>query len=98
MPYLGHEQIAVSTSVLTVASFTIPAKTIHIELMAGGANAVRYTMDDSNNPTVTSGMLLRVTDPPKSFEVADVKRIRFIRDAAADTTLEVHYFTARDIT
>jgi hypothetical protein len=95
VPFISYEQINVNDIVKTVASFTVPGNTHHAEIMATAD--VRYTMDNSTDPTQNSGMIFRSTDPPKSFEVEDVKRIRVIRGGASNTTLEVHYFSGREI-
>lgn len=93
--YINFEQVAISNAVKTLADLTVPANATKAELM--GTTAIRYTMDNVIAPTTSKGMILRATDPPKTFLIEDVKRIKFIRNAAADTTLEIHYFGGRDV-
>lgn len=94
--YLSYEQIAVSNSVLTNSDLTVPGRATHAELLADTAG-IRYTMDDSTDPTTTSGMILKVADEPKSFLIEDIRRIRFIRDGGSDAVLNVHYAGGRDV-
>ena len=94
--YLSFQQVGADNSVKTAAALTVPTRATQAELQCTGAEPVRYTMDGSN-PTASSGMIMRITDPPKPFLIEDVKRIRFIRGGGADTTLGLHYFAGRDI-
>ena len=97
--YLSHEQEAISTAVKTVSDLTVPANATHCELQAV-TNNINYTMDNSTDPTAGAGgvgMVLRTTDPPKAFLIEDLRRGRFIRGAAADAVLAVHYFAGRDV-
>ena len=93
MAYLSFEQVAVSNSVLTETSFTIPAKATHVELQASVAG-VAYTMDGSTDPTVSAGMVLLVTEPPKAFLVQDLKNMKFIRFGGSDAKLNDRLFMA----
>lgn len=93
--FLSFESITVSNTVLTQSDLTIPANATGVVLQAG-AHDVRYRMDDTD-PSTSEGMLLRTTDPPQEFLVEDLLRIRFIRDGASDTTLQLHYFAGRDV-
>ena len=95
MPYLLFEQEAISNSVKTVADLAPPANATHCELQAD-TGAIRYTMDGTA-PTVSSGMQLLTTSDPKTFLIADLKAIKFIRNAAQDAVLNIHYFAGRDI-
>lgn len=94
--FIGFEQVAVSTSVLTATALTIPAKALGAELQADTAD-VRYTMDNTTAPTTTSGMILLTTEAPRQFSIDDLKRIKFIRSGGADAKLNIHYFAGRDV-
>jgi len=88
--YVGFEQITVSSTVLTQADLTIPAGASHVELQAD-TQSVRYTMDNSSDPTAAIGMILLVTEPPKLFQLEDMQRVRLIRGAGSDAKLNIHY-------
>lgn len=90
MPFLGYEQVTVSSSVLTVSALTIPDNTTHVEIQAS-AQDISYTMDDGTDPTATAGMFLLTTEPPKEFLIADIRRIRVIRVTGSDGELNLHY-------
>lgn len=94
--YLGFEQVAATNAVKTVSDLTIPASVTMAELQASGQD-VRYTMDNTTNPTQTSGMVLLTTSEPKLFLVQDIRRIQFIRGAGIDGNLNIHYAAGRDI-
>ena len=94
--FLSYQQVSVSNAVLTVSSFTVPAKATHVELQADTAG-VRYTMDNSTAPTTSSGMVLLITEAPRLFLIQDLSRIKIIRSGAADAKLNVHYFAGRDV-
>jgi len=94
--YLSYQQVSVADSVLTVTSFTIPAKATHAALQAD-VGAIRYTMDDTTSPSTSAGMLFKLTDLPKEFLIEDVRRIKIIRDGTTSAKLNVHYFAGRDI-
>ena len=91
MPYNGYEQEAISNTAKDISDLSPVATATHVELQAE-TNHIRYTMDGSTTPTTTSGMLLLTTDPPKVFLMEDFRNIKFIRDAASDAVLNVHYF------
>ena len=93
--YLSYQRVASGASAKTVSDLTVPAKATHAELQADTQN-VRYTMDGTV-PTSTSGMLFLTTEPPKTFLIEDVKRIKFIQVAVGAGALNIHYFAGRDI-
>jgi hypothetical protein len=95
MAYILYEQQAVAAVVLDVTDLAPPAEATHCELQAE-TGIVRYTMDGTV-PTTSTGMLLHPTDSPKSFLMEDLKAIKFIRNAAASSVLNVHYFGGRAI-
>jgi hypothetical protein len=96
--YLSAEQVAVTNSAKDVSDLTIPGNATHAELQATTSSVpVRYTMDDSTTPTVSVGMLLLAEGEPKTFLVEDIRRIKFIRGAGSDGTLDIHYFGGRDV-
>ena len=92
----AFQRVAISNAVKTVADLTVPAKATHVEIQADTA-PVRYTMDDTTAPTTASGMIFLTTEPPKAFEIVDLKRIKFIRSGASDGALNFHYFAGRDV-
>jgi len=97
--FLGYDQVTVSSAVLTVSSFTVPAAASLVEIQAT-EQAINYTMDASTNPTATAtgvGMRLAVGDMPKQFLIEDFRRIRVIRAAGSDGKINVHYSGGRDI-
>lgn len=97
--YVGYEQESISTTVKDVDDLTIPSGATHAELQAT-ENDINYTMDNSTSPTAgTTGVGMRLTTAmgPKLFLIEDVKRIKFIRGAAADAKLNVHYLGGRDL-
>lgn len=94
--YLSYQQAVVDTFHKTVADLTVPAKATHVELQADTQH-VRYTMDDSTVPTISSGMLLLTTEPPKLFLIEDLRRIKFISAAVTNGKLNCHYLGGRDI-
>lgn len=96
MAYLLHEQVAATSSVKTVSALNIPGNATHAEIQADTVD-VRYTMDDTNNPTQTAGMIFAITSEPKLFLIEDVKRIRFARGAGSDGNLNFHYIAGRDV-
>lgn len=94
--YLFCERIPVAGAVLTQAALAIPAKATGAELQADTAS-IRYTMDNSTVPAAGGpGMLLNTTDPPKTFLIEDLKRIKFTQGSGA-AGLNIHYFAGRDI-
>lgn len=94
--YLRYEQVAADNTVKTVAALNVHANATLVELQAC-TNDVRYTMDNATNPTQTSGMVLLTTQPPKTFLIEDLNRIRFTRGAAVDGNLNLHYAAGRNI-
>ena len=96
MPFLSYEQVAATVAIKTVVALSIPNNTTKVELQANG-NPVNYTMDNATDPTQTVGMVLTLYTKPETFLVQDVKRIRFVRGAATNGTLNLHYFTGRDV-
>ncbi len=96
MVYLSFEQVLVTTNVRDVNNLTVPGNATWAELQAVD-NHVRYTMDNSSDPTAGSGMLLLTTSDPKLFLIEDIRRIKFISGAGADAELNVHYGSGRDV-
>ena len=96
MAYLSYEQVAVSNTVLTSSSLTIPANATRAELQADTSN-IRYTMDGATDPTVASGMLLLTTSDPMDFPIGDILNLRFIRNGGSDGNLNVHYSSGRNV-
>ncbi len=96
MAFLNYQQVAATAVVKTVAALTIPSNTTKVELQANG-NPVNYTMDDTTDPTQTVGMVLTLYTKPETFLIRDLRRIRFVSGAGADATLNLHYFTGRDL-
>lgn len=94
--YLSHEQVSATASVKTASALTIPAKATHAELQADTSD-IRYTMDNTTDPTVSSGMVLLTTEDPALFLIEDVYRIRFIRGSGTNGNLNIHYIAGRDI-
>ncbi len=94
--YLGYEQVAATNVVKTVAALTIPANATMVELQSDTQD-IRYTMDDATDPTQATGMMLITTLPKVMFLIEDLKRIRFVRGAAVDGNLNLHYAAGRDI-
>lgn len=96
MPFLSYEQVVASNAVKTSADLNIPDNATSATLQAD-TQAIRYTMDNTTNPTTSSGMLLLTTEPPREFSIEDISRIRFIRDGASNGNLNVHYYAGRDV-
>ncbi len=96
MAYLSYEQVAATAVVKTMAALTIPDRAIKVELQAD-TNNVHYTMDDATDPTQTSGMVLGLFTKPELFLIQDLQNIRFVRGAAVDGNLNIHYLTGRDV-
>jgi len=94
--FLSYERVRAIATVRTAAHLTIPANATFVELQATEQN-VRYTMDNTTNPSQVVGMVLLTTEPPRRFVISDLKRIRFIRGAAADARLNLHYGSMRDV-
>lgn len=99
MAYLGYEQVVATVAVQVASGVTlpgVPANATSVQIQAD-TQPVRYTMDGVNNPAAGVGMLFRLTDPPKEFLIEDLLRMRWIRDAAIDGNLNLHYFAGRDV-
>lgn len=96
MAFLLHEAVAATSSVKTVSALSVPYNATSALLQAA-TNNVRYTMDGSTNPTVSSGMLLLTTEDATEFLIEDIKNIRFIRDGGTDGSLNIHYYAGRDV-
>jgi len=97
--YLDYEQVAATAVVQGVDALTIPPGANFAELQSD-TNHIRYTMTAGNPaPTIATGMLLLTTERPKSFLLADLLRIQFVRDGAGgvDGNLNIHYYTGREI-
>jgi len=94
--FLSYEQVVASNVVKTLADLTVPANATMAVLQAD-TNDVRYTMDDTTDPTQTSGMVLLTSLPAELFLIEDINRIRFVRGAGTNGNLNIHYFAARDI-
>lgn len=94
--YLSYQQVVTNDTVKTVANLTVPARATAAELQAD-TQPTRYTMDGATDPTQTSGMVIAVADTPKLFLIEDILRIRFIRGAAGNGNLNIHYLAGRDI-
>lgn len=89
--FRAFQRVAVSSVVKTVADLTIPNGATRAHLQSEATSGIRYTMDGVTDPTTTSGMILRSVSDPLDFLIDDVRKIRFVRDGAADTALLIHY-------
>ena len=94
--YLSYEQVTATAAVKTVADLVVPPRATHAELQARTAG-IAFTMDGATNPTATVGMILAVAGQPKEFLVQDLQKIRFMRQAAIDATLNIHYIAGRNV-
>lgn len=92
--YLDFAQKTVTNAVLEVTDY--PKNATLVELQAD-VQEIRYTMDGSTDPTVSTGMILLVTEPPKLFSIEDLSRAKFFRGAGSDATLLIHYLSGRDV-
>ena len=88
--YVGFDSEASGAAVKTVADITVPTGATHVEIQAV-TQAVSYTMDGVTNPTATAGMQFLTTDPPKTFLIEDLNRIRFIQGAGGAGVLNFHF-------
>ena len=91
--FVHFEQVAATAVVKSVHDLNIHNEATHVEVQADTQN-VYYTMDGLTPPTAGatgSGMLLRTTDPPKSFLIQDLMNIKFCRGAGSDGKLNLHY-------
>lgn len=94
--YLSYEQVAATSTVKTQSDLTIPENASHAELQADTSD-IRYTMDNSTDPTQATGMVLQPEDQPKQFVIDDIRRIKFVRGSGSDGKLNIHYFAGRDV-
>jgi len=95
--HLSYEQITATGAVKTADNLTIPPKATHAEIQADpGSSSIKYTMDDSTDPTTSSGMSLVAGLAPMLVLIEDLRRIRFINDGSA-ANLDIHYLGGRDI-
>ncbi|KKM08381.1 hypothetical protein LCGC14_1724340 [marine sediment metagenome] len=94
--YLSYEQVAATNVVKTVVALTVPGNATMVELQADTQD-VRFTMDDTTDPTQTSGMIMLVSLPKNMYLIEDLQRIRFVRGAGTDANLNLHYSAGRDI-
>ncbi len=95
MAYVGFEQVAAGL-IKTVAELTIPANANGAEIQVDTQD-VRYTMDGTTEPTASSGMLFLTTEPPKYFDITELRSIKFIQVAAGVGNLNIHYHSAADV-
>ena len=96
--YLSYERIVATATVKTVSDLSVPADAaLALCELQADTQPIHYTMDDSTDPTVAIGMRLDVGAPPKLFTIEDLKRIRFVRAAANDGYLNIHYVVGRVI-
>ena len=93
--FLSYEQVDVDKHVKGAGDLTIPANATKVCLQAG-SGSVRYTMDLSK-PSHSVGMVLHAGLAPEEFLLEDLRRIRFTKGSAENTTLGVHYSAGRDI-
>lgn len=96
MAYISYEQVEADASVKDATDLTIPNNATHAELQSD-TEAVRYTMDDTTNPSLGIGMLLNTADMPKPFLIEDIKRMKFTRGSGTAGNLNVHYFVGRNV-
>lgn len=96
--FLSYQRVDATATVKTAADLTIPAKATHVELQADGGD-VLYTMDDTTSPSTAApaGMRLQNGLRPETFLIEDLKRIKFVGEAATGSALSLHYFAGRDI-
>lgn len=94
--FLSFQQVASTNAVQNSTALTIPGKATGVELQAD-TNNIRFTMDNTTDPSSSSGMLLLTTEPPRAFGIDDLRRIRFIQNAVGAGKLNIHYFAGRDI-
>lgn len=92
----SFQRVASDGTVKTVSSLTIPAKATHAELQAD-TQSIKYTMDNTTDPSSTVGMTFQTADVPKLFVIDDVRRIRFTQGAGGAGALNFHYFGGRDV-
>ena len=88
--YLHYQKVDCTVAVQDDSAFTIPGEATHVELQAQDNADVNYTMDNVTDPGASRGMILRSTDPPKLFSIADFLRIRFCAEAGT-SSLHAHF-------
>jgi hypothetical protein len=86
----GYQQVAATATVKTVAAFNLPWWASHAELQATDQD-IRYTLDGLTDPTQTSGFVLEARAKPEAFNMDDFIRIKFVRGAASNAQLNVHF-------
>lgn len=91
MRWAARQTLTVSTTVVPLAP---PANVIEAVVQVQ-TNPVRMTMDGAA-PTATSGVAWNADDWFRLTGLADIRVCRFIREGAADGTLEVNYFVAEE--
>jgi len=95
--FLSYEQVEADATVKTIADLTIPTGANGAMLQADSSN-IRYTMDDSNDPSQTEGMILLTNLlPPETFLIQDMNRIRFTRGSGSNGQLNIHWWGGRVI-
>jgi len=92
MPFIAYQQVPSSAAVKSNQHLQIPAIATHCELQAD-TQAIRYTMDNETTPTASFGMLLLITEGPKTFLIEDLIRIKFIQGAGGAGNLNIHYYS-----
>lgn len=90
MAVTGYERVVATETVKTQGDLHVPPETALAEIQADTQN-VRYTMDGDTDPNQTRGMTLLTTAEPKTVLIEDLKNIRFVRGAATDGVLNIHY-------
>lgn len=92
----AFQRVASSAVVKTVAALTVPGGATGVEIQADTKD-VRYTMDNTTDPSDSSGMLFLITSEPKQFSIEDLRRIRFIQGSGGAGGLNFHFFGGRAI-
>ena len=96
MAFVGFNHVVVTNTVVkTVADLSLPTDPHGVRLQATG-NDINYTMDGTEVPGGSVGMVLVVGNAPEDFNIDDLKNIKFIA-SAGDAALEVHYYAGRAI-
>lgn len=90
------QRVASDGTVKTVTALTVPAKATGVEIQADTQD-VRYTMDNTTDPSSTAGMVFRIASDPKYFTIDDLRRIRFTQGAGGAGGLNFHYNAGRDV-
>ncbi len=95
--FIGYEQqVSDVATVKSRGNLTIPANATGAEIQAD-TNSIRYTMDNSTDPTSTVGMVFVAGDSPKFFMIDDVIRLRFIAGSGGIGNLNIHYSNGRNV-